>query len=269
MFTPRVSTPERWAAVCLMIDIHSHILPGVDDGSPDMETSLEMLRMAADNGTTDIVATPHNNAEFLYDHEKITELFTELSDKANGIIHVHLGCDFHLNVDNVQDALANPGKYTINGNGYLMVELPDLTSLASMRSVFNRFLETRITPVVTHPERNPSIHGNLKELENWVRDGCLMQVTAQSITGRFGSTAQRFAESMFQADLVHFVASDAHNCNDRIPVLTAARKVVAQRWGNEKAENLFLYNPAAALNGEPIYAIPSPKKSFLFSFLRR
>jgi protein-tyrosine phosphatase len=252
-----------------MIDIHSHILPGVDDGSPTMEVSLEMLRMAADSGTTDIVATPHNNLQFAYDEVAITTLFQELSDKAGAMINLHLGSDFHLNVDNVHDALANPAKYTINGKGYLMVELPDLTSISAMRSVLNRMLETRITPIVTHPERNPSMQGQLKEVESWVRDGCLMQVTAQSLSGRFGSRSQRFAESLMNADLVHFIASDAHDTKDRVPVLAPAYKLVAQRWGSEKADNLFLYNPGAALVGEPIYAVPSPKKSFLFSFLRR
>jgi len=251
-----------------MIDIHSHILPGIDDGSPSIEISLDMLRMAAENGTTDIVATPHSNLQFPYDERAVQSLFEDLSDKASGIINLHLGCDFYLSVDNVQDALANPAKYTINGRGYLMVELPELTSLSAMRSVFNRMLETRIIPVVTHPERNPSIQNNLKEVELWVRDGCLMQVTAQSLTGRFGTRAQRFAESLFQADLVHFIASDAHDCADRVPVLMPAYKLVSRRWGVEKADSLFLFNPAAALAGEPIYAMPHPKKSFLSSLFR-
>jgi protein-tyrosine phosphatase len=252
-----------------MIDIHSHILPGIDDGSPSFDISLQMLRMAADAGTTDIVATPHNNLEFPYDQDLIQSLFKELSDKADGLIRLHLGCDFHLSVDNVQDALINPAKYTINGRGYLMVELPDLTSLSAMRSVFNRMLETRITPVITHPERNPSVQNNLKEVDLWVRDGCLIQVTAQSLTGRFGTRAQRFAEQLFQADLVHFIASDAHDCEDRIPVLTPAYNLVSQRWGVEKADSLFIYNPAAALAGDPIYATPNPKKSFLSSLFGR
>jgi len=252
-----------------MIDIHSHILPGIDDGSPSMETSLEMLKMAADQGTTDIVATPHFNLEFVYDEKVIADLFTELSDKASGIINLHLGCDFHLNVDNVQDALANPEKYTINKNGYLMVELPDYTAMVGMRNVLNRLLETRIIPIVTHPERNPSLDGNVKEVETWARDGCLVQVTAQSLTGRFGSRSRRFAESLLDADLVHFIASDAHNTHDRTPVLAPAYKLVAQRWGAERAENLFLYHPASVLIGEQIYAVPVPKKASIFSFLRR
>lgn len=251
-----------------MIDIHSHVLPGIDDGSPSMEVSVEMLRMAADNGTTDIVATPHSNLEFPYNRENILQLFHNLSDITAGIINLHLGCDFHLSVENVQDALKNPTKYTINGKGYLMVELPDLTSLAAMRSVLRRMLETRIIPVVTHPERNPTVQNSSKEMEAWVHDGCLMQVTAQSLTGRFGGHAKRFAESLLRSDLVHFVASDAHDCTDRVPVLTPAYKLIAQRYGAEKADQLFIYNPAAALLGEPIYSVPTPKKSTIFSFFR-
>lgn len=150
-----------------------------------------------------------------------------------------------------------------------MVELPELTSLSAMRSVFNRLMETRIIPVITHPERNQSVQNNLKEVDLWVRDGCLLQVTAQSLTGRFGSRAQKVAESLFQQDLVHFIASDAHDCKDRVPVLAPAYKLVAQRWGTEKADSLFIYNPAAILVGEPIYATPNPKKSFLSSLFRR
>jgi protein-tyrosine phosphatase len=138
-----------------------------------------------------------------------------------------------------------------------------------MRSVFARMLETRITPIITHPERNPSVQSNIKELDSWVRDGCLLQVTGQSLTGRFGNRCQRFAEALFQADLVHFIASDAHDCADRIPVLTPAYKLVADRWGAEKADSLFIFNPAATLVGEPIYAMPNPKKSFFASLFRR
>jgi protein-tyrosine phosphatase len=252
-----------------MIDIHSHILPGVDDGSPSMEVSLEMLRLAAANGTTDIVATPHANSHFPHDDANIRFLFRQLSENAAGVINLHLGCDFHLNFDNLNDALENPAKYTINGNGYLMVELPDLTSLPAMRNVLRRLLDTRIIPVITHPERNPSVQGQIRDVETWVRDGCLVQITAQSLTGRFGTRAQRFSEALLQQDLVHFVASDAHDTTDRPPNLLPAFKLVARRWGKDRAETLFINNPASALVGGTIYSLPKPGKSGLFSFFRR
>jgi protein-tyrosine phosphatase len=250
-----------------MVDIHSHILPGLDDGSKTMEESLEMLELAASSGTTDIVATPHANLEFSFDPAVVSNLVSELSDRTTTSIKIHKGCDFHLNVDNLQDALANPAKYTVNGRSYLMVELPDLTSISAMRNVLNRLLETRIVPIITHPERNRSVQGNLKELELWVKDGCFMQVTAQSLLGHFGQTALRFAESMFDSDLVHFVASDAHDCVNRPPNLAPAFKLVSDRWGSERADALFNHNPQAVLWGEAIYALPKPnRKARFFAF---
>jgi protein-tyrosine phosphatase len=250
-----------------MVDIHSHVLPGIDDGSPSLETSLEMLRMAAQTGTTDIVATPHKNLEFPYDERAIGKAFQQLSDISTGLINVHLGCDFHLSVDNIQEALASPGRYTINGKGYLMVELPDVTSLSAVRSAFNRMLQHRIIPIITHPERNLSIQKHMAEVTEWVHDGCRLQVTAQSLTGRFGRVAQRSTETLLDADLVHFVASDAHDTRDRVPVLKQAFDVVAKRWGTAKAETIFIHNPAATLIGKPISGSPKPKKASLFASL--
>ena len=250
-----------------MVDIHSHILPGIDDGSKSMEESVEMLKRAAASGTTDIVATPHANSEFAFDPVVVKRLVGDLSYRTQNLIKIHSGCDFHLNVDNLQDALINPCKYTVNGRAYLMVELSDLASLSATRNVLARLLETRIIPIITHPERNRAIQGNLKELEFWVHDGCYMQVTAQSLTGKFGAGAQRFADSLLAADLVHFVASDAHDSVHRPPDLSTAFKRVSERWGNARAEGLFIHNPQAVLWGEPIYALPKPsRKSRFLSF---
>src|SRR3954465_1293240 len=96
-----------------MVDIHSHILPGLDDGAQSMEESVEMLAIAAASGTTDIVATPHANGEFRFEPERIQRLFQDLSGRKNVSIRIHLGCDFHLNYDNLLDAINDPAKYTI------------------------------------------------------------------------------------------------------------------------------------------------------------
>jgi protein-tyrosine phosphatase len=251
-----------------LVDIHSHILPGIDDGAETIEESLQMLQLAAASGTTDIVATPHANSTYVFDPAERDRLLDELSFQVNGVIKLHRACDFHLSFDNLMDALEKPTKYTVNGGRYLMVELPDMVSLTAMRTAVNRLLDARITPVVTHPERNPSVQAQLKVLDEWVRDGCLFQVTAQSLTGRFGATAQRTAETLMNGDLVHFIASDAHDCKDRPPDLSAAYKVVANRWGVERAETLFMQNPSAVIWDEAIFApMPKPaKKSSFFAF---
>src|SRR5215510_8528407 len=109
-----------------MVDVHSHILPGLDDGSGSIEESVAMLRMAADAGTTDIVATPHASTEFVFDAGVVEQKIIEVQAAAGGDIRVHYGCDFHLTMENIEDAMAHPGKYSINHLGYLMVEFSDL-----------------------------------------------------------------------------------------------------------------------------------------------
>ena len=138
-----------------MVDIHSHVLWGMDDGSPTIEVSLEMLRLAADSGTTDIVATPHSNGEFVYQPELIDERIRELNEKTGSKPMIHRGCDLHLSYDNIMEALENPAKYSINGHRYLLVECSDLHIAGSMDKVLDQLLGVDLVPIVTHPERNP------------------------------------------------------------------------------------------------------------------
>src|SRR5689334_22914850 len=114
-----------------MIDIHSHILWGVDDGAATLDESLKMLGIAAASGTTDIVATPHASSAFPLNSAVLLSRYEELESRHTGLPRIHRGCDFHLSAGNIQDALQNPTKYTINAGRYLMVELPETFSPAS------------------------------------------------------------------------------------------------------------------------------------------
>lgn len=245
-----------------MVDIHSHILPGLDDGARTLEESLAMLDIAAKSGTTDIVATPHKNTHFPFDSSRVEDAFFELTEKTRGLIRLHLGCDFHLQYDNLRDALDYPTKYTINHHQYLMVELPDLVALPTARLTLQQLIRSRIVPVLTHPERNLSLQPKLSELKAWLADGCLIQITAQSLTGGFGSEAERGAHSLMKAKLVHFIASDAHDTVHRPPDLNPAFSVVSARYGKDRAQALFVSNPAAVLVGEPIRPSGSEKARF-------
>jgi len=240
-----------------MVDIHSHILPGVDDGARTLDESLQMLHIAAAAGTTDIVATPHANAQFPYDHARIQEAYDSLRSKAHGIVNVHLAADFHLSYVNVVDALSNPQKFTINNHQYLLVELPDFFSLSVVNDTLQQLLSSRFVPIITHPERNVSLHGHRRDIQSWVDQGVRIQITAQSLTGRFGPDAKHFADQLLKAKLVHFVASDAHDCVDRPPDLSAAYKYISTVRNRAEADALFLHNPAATLYGEPL---PEPQK---------
>lgn len=241
-----------------MIDIHTHVLPGLDDGSRSLEQSLAMLRVAAACGTTDLVATPHANLDFRFDPEQVLEKLAGLEKAAGGAVRLHRGCDFHFYYDNIQDALAHPSKYAINGKSYLLVEFPDLMVAQGTADIFARLREAGLIPIVTHPERNYLLHSRLAELEQWVEDGALVQVTAQSLFGRFGAEPRAFARKLIERGLAHFVASDAHDAEDRPPRLDEAYRFVARQYGEPRAELLFKDNPQAAIDGAPLPPQPGP-----------
>jgi protein-tyrosine phosphatase len=235
-----------------MIDIHSHILFGVDDGAETVEESLAMLKMAAQSGTTDIVATPHADLQFPFEPQVVSERLAQLRAAAGGTIRIHSGCDFHLMYDNIQDALKNPAKYSINGLGYLLVEFSDLVIFHNTEDVFERMQNVGLTPIVTHPERNPLLQQRAERLERWAQSGVLIQVTAQSFGGRFGNAAKRCADDLADRGLIHFVASDAHDTHHRPPRLDEAYEYIGRRCGQAAAERLFRTNPDAVIAGRPL-----------------
>jgi protein-tyrosine phosphatase len=235
-----------------MIDIHSHVLFGLDDGAETLEESLAMLEVAERDGTTDIVGSPHSNHEYTFDPDLISQRIADITEALNGSIRLHRGCDFHLSYDNIQKALDDPTPFTINHKNYLLVEFSDLLIPKSTDEVFSRMLAQRTIPIITHPERNPLLQTRLEMLRGWAEAGCLLQVTAQSILGRFGRTAKAACDALLGRNLVHIVASDAHDTQHRPPVLSEAYAAVARTYGEKRAELLFRLNPMATLVGDPI-----------------
>jgi protein-tyrosine phosphatase len=235
-----------------MIDIHSHILPGLDDGSPDLETSVAMVRMAADSGTTDIVASPHADLHFRFDPGRAEALIAELTEAAGGAVRIHYGCDFQLHYENVQEALERPGKFTIGHRNYLLVELPELLTLKTADEALGRLWDAGLTPVITHPERSGLLRQKLDHIAEWAAAGYLVQATAQSLLGEFGRRARAASMDLLKRNLIHAVASDAHDCHARPPRLDLARAFVAGEFGEARAERLFSVNPGAVIRGEEL-----------------
>ncbi len=242
-----------------MIDIHHHLLFGLDDGSKDIETSVAMAEMAAADGITHIVCTPHANARYRFDPAVNQEKVEQLRARLDGIITLGLGCDFHLSFENIEDAHRNLSKYTINGKQYLLVEFADFSIPPQMTDVFYEFLLAGIQPIITHPERNTIIQKNPHRLDEWLERGCLVQVTASSVTGRFGRIAENFAHSLLRQNKVHFLATDAHNLDSRPPIMKEAFHFVSKRYGAETAERLCIANPKAAFFGEEFPPQPMPE----------
>ena len=241
-----------------MIDIHHHLLFGLDDGSKDIDTSVAMAEMAADDGITHIVCTPHANARYRFDPAINQEKLEQLRARLDGKITLGLGCDFHLSFENVEDALEHHSRYTINGKQYLLVEFPDLAIPPTMSDVFYEFLIAGMQPIITHPERNPTIQKSPHRLDEWIERGCLVQITASSLTGRFGRLAESFSHALLKQGKVHFIASDAHNLDSRPPRMKQAYEIIAKKYGTETAERLCVSNPKAVFFGDEFPPQPLP-----------
>ena len=167
-----------------MIDIHSHLLPEVDDGPKTWEVSVEMCRIAAADGITHMVATPHANDRYSYDRVYLTGLLDHLQSLVADQLQLTLGCDFHLSYDNLQSALDHPHTYTIGATNYLLVELSNYSVPTQMSDCFIKLGDRGLTPILTHPERNPILQQAPQRVVEWAEQGCIVQVTASALTGR-------------------------------------------------------------------------------------
>lgn len=232
-----------------MIDIHAHILPGLDDGAGNRDEACAMLKMAVAAGTTDIVASPHANSDFVYDPAEVSREIAALQQAVGDSIRIHYGCEVHLTIENLQAALSAPVDYSIDHNGYLLVEFSDFFIPNAMPDIFARILGAGLRPIIVHPERNPVLQVNTSWLEAWVRLGCRIQITARSVTGGFGKVVKAGSGDLIRRGLVHFVASDAHNIAGRSPALDEAWQHIAAEYGEAAAIALLEENPRAALTG--------------------
>ncbi len=231
-----------------MIDLHCHILPAIDDGPRDVETSVAMAGMAAADGITHIVATPHFRYGERPAAEEIRNALGVLDDavkKAGKKMRLLAGADIRLTYE-LLAGIEKRDLPTINGSRYFLLELPDFIP-PNLGGFFRRAALSGFVPVITHPERNYSLLSFPQKVRELRDAGVLFQLTAMSITGGFGGRIRSFAHMMLRRGLADFVASDAHDIADRTPVLSDAYRDVSRMCDRHNADRMFYHNPAAVI----------------------
>jgi protein-tyrosine phosphatase len=260
-----------------MIDLHCHILPEVDDGARNLATALDMARMAVDDGITVIACTPHS-LPGVYDidakdiRHRVYCLNQQLTERGIDLVLVP-GCDAHVRPDFV--ACLREGRIlTLNDTRYVLVEPPHNVMPRRLDNLLFEIVLAGYVPILTHPERLAWLPANVKALEEMVRSGTWLQVTAGSLCGNFGRKAKYWAQHLLAQGMVHIFASDAHNVDARPPCLSQARKIVEMEVGASEAARLFLTRPQQILEDVPVVQtasvkISSPSPPQPVSFWRR
>ena len=256
-----------------MVDIHSHALPGVDDGATSMEQALAMLRGAWDDRIGTVVLTPHFRPEdgpeqAALHEQRFTELRTAVST-AGLPIEIHLGAEIGFRFK-MAAAASLPACRISSAGRYVLVDLPHGPLPTGIEQGFFELRLAGVKPILAHPER----HRQLSRAPEWYdrlrEQDLLFQVTAGSITGRFGSRAQQASEYLLDRGWADLAASDAHDLEHRPFGLSAARERVEELWGEEEGVRLFETNPNCVVLGEEFEMqdyMPQPTEST--SFLRR
>jgi protein-tyrosine phosphatase len=243
-----------------LFDLHCHIIPGVDDGSPDLETSLAMAQMSASEGVRVIACTPHI-LPGVYDNtgpdirSRVQTLQSHL-DAAGIDCRLVVGCDAHIARDLV-GKLRSGLVLSIHDSRYVLVEPPHHFLPPNVDRLFFDLLAAGYVPVLTHPERMCWADHNDDLLHRLIQSGAWMQVTAGSILGGFGQRAKRRAEQMLSQGWVHIVASDAHNTEHRPPTMGQAFRALCDLVGFDEAENLVKVRPGAILENRAPDSAPA------------
>ncbi len=231
-----------------MIDIHCHILPGIDDGAKDMIEALALINLAVADGVTRIVVTPHLHfGRFNNYLSVIASSFLALQQAVdNEKIQVELAYAAEVRLDSEILSLLSRQQLPLYGNynnqQFMLLEFPHSHIPAGSDVLVKHLLKQNITPVIAHPERNRDLLRSPDNIKAFVRLGCWFQATASSITGHFGEECQALSLSYIEQGFINIVASDAHNLKRRPPILSEARSKVIELFGEEKAQELFYDN---------------------------
>ena len=231
-----------------MIDLHMHLLPGIDDGAKDIYDTLEMARIAAENGTTDIVATPHCNVPGFYDNyygKKYKEVFQKAREaikKEQIPIRLHPGMEVFL-TEEVPDLIAERKIITLNGSRYPLVEFDFRIDPDYADYLVDGVAKTGLTPLIAHVERYGFIQEHPAHVREWIKKGYVLQCNKGSFKGKFGKTAKHTAYYMLEHEYANVIASDAHSPYRRTPNMPEVYEDLMMEYSEDYLERLFQVNP--------------------------
>lgn len=232
-----------------MIDLHNHLLPGIDDGAPDLETALQLARIAVQDGITHLVCTPHIHPG-RYDNDRHSihnahQQFVRGLDQAGIELRVSWAAEVRFGMElmasQAEGNLPFLGRW--QDNKVLLLEFPHSEIPFGAERLTRWLLQRNIVPMIAHPERNKGIMRTPSKLKPFLEQGCLLQVTASSVAGHFGEAAQDIAHSLLEQGLVTILASDAHNAQHRPPHLTEGMEHAARIVGDTQAQRLVKDTP--------------------------
>jgi protein-tyrosine phosphatase len=245
-----------------MIDIHAHILPGMDDGAKNWDQTLQMARLAVEDGITVMVATPHLyegrsvDPSKLNSREMILQRVAQLKDKLYEEkipLEILPGCDFPLGFESLK-FLDEGRALTINdANRYLLLELPDTSLPPAIEDICFYLQSKGLTPIITHPERHMIIQEMPYKLKRLIDLGCLVQMTGNSLTGWFGRGVKKISRQLIKLGYVHLLATDTHDPKRRPPVLSQAVTELSRLIGEKRAQAMVNDIPRKIIAGEPYF----------------
>jgi protein-tyrosine phosphatase len=244
-----------------MIDLHCHILPGIDDGAADLAMSLTMARAFVADGVTTVACTPHILPGLYHNtgpqiRQAVTALQHEL-DQEGIPLKLITGADVHI-VHDFVGGLRDGRLLTLGDTRYVLVEPPHHTAPAKLEDMFFGLLVAGYVPILTHPERLSWINAHYDVMKRLVAGGVWMQITAGSLTGSFGRQPLYWAERMLDEGCVHILATDAHDSKRRPPILGTGRHLAAKRVGDNEAEHLVLTRPRGIIDDSSPSMLPMP-----------
>ncbi len=258
---PDGSAREKCPITKPMIDLHCHILPGIDDGATDLSISLEMARMSVADGVSALACTPHILPGLYHNSgpqiRQATEQLQHALDEQDIPLQLVTGADVHIAPDFVA-GLKSGHLLTLADSRYVLVEPPHHVAPVRLEDLFFELLLADYVPILTHPERLTWIKQNYSIIQKMAQAGVWMQLTAGSLTGAFGRGPLYWAERMLDEGIVHILASDAHNTKHRPPNLSEGRNAAAKRLGDDEAEHLVATRPQGIISNELPSSLPMP-----------